>query len=180
MTVTDLNNPGWRLPPMHVMFIHPNFPTPFANLAMYLATQLDWKCTYVTSVDTTGLQLPFDHLNYRVNDAPQPKVFHNPENLQGLLDHMRDVYKGLRSVPQVQPDLVIGHMSYGTMLYLRTLYKCPFVGYFEMLPPPFWSDELAYRKEFPPPDVIRLINATYHPMTYLHLHAVDAAYTPTQ
>ncbi len=165
---------------MHVMFIHPNFPTSFANVANYLATQLGWKCTYVTSIDTTGLQLPFDHLNYRVYEGPQPKVFQNPDNLQGLLDHALAAYKGLRSVPQVQPELVIGHVSYGTMLYLRTCYKCPFVGYYEMLPPPYWSDELAYRREFPPPDYVRLFNATYHALTYLHLHAVDAVYTPTR
>ncbi len=165
---------------MHVMFIHPNFPAQFGQAAYYLSSQLGWKCTYVTSVDTTELKLPFDHLNYRVQEGEQPKVFHNPENLQGILEHLLAVYRGLRSVPQVKPDVVIGHMSYGTMLYLRTLYKCPFIGYFEMLPPPFWGEELAYRREFPPPDGVRLFNATYHTMTYLHLNCVEAAYTATR
>src|SRR5436305_890273 len=66
--------------PMHVMFIHPNFPAQFGQAAYYLSSQLGWKCTYVTSVDTTDLKLPFDHLNYRVHEGTQPKVFHNPEN----------------------------------------------------------------------------------------------------
>jgi glycosyltransferase involved in cell wall biosynthesis len=65
------------------------------------------------------------------------------------------------------------------MLYLRNLYSCPFVGYFELLPPPFWTDGLILRKEYPPPEGTRLFNATYHALTYLHLHAVDAGYTPT-
>jgi glycosyltransferase involved in cell wall biosynthesis len=65
------------------------------------------------------------------------------------------------------------------MLYLRNLYPCPFVGYYELLPPPFWSDGMVLRKEFPPPENVRLFNATYHAFTYQHLHAVDAAYTPT-
>src|SRR4051812_36827861 len=107
---------------MHVMFIHPDFPTQFANLALYLTNQRGWQCTYVTSIDTTALQLPFNHVNYRVYEGPQPKVFQNPQNLQGLLDHVQAVYTGLSSVPQLKPDLVVGHMSYGTMLYLRTLY----------------------------------------------------------
>src|SRR5262249_37736009 len=34
-------------------------------------------------------------------------------------------------------------------------------------------------KEFPAPESVRLGNATYHTLTYLHLHAVDAIYTPT-
>jgi glycosyltransferase involved in cell wall biosynthesis len=161
------------------MFIHPNFPAQFGHIAQYLSTQLGWECTVVTSIDTTHLTLPFNHLNYKVKDGPQPKVFHNPDNLQGLMDHMLALYRGLRSAPQFRPDLVVGHMSYGTMLYLRNLYDCPFVGYYELLPPPFWGDGLVLRKEFPPPEGIRLFNATYHTFTYLHLHAVDAGYTPT-
>jgi glycosyltransferase involved in cell wall biosynthesis len=164
---------------MHVMFIHPNFPGQFAYIANYLQTQMGWPCTFVTSVDTTHLQLPFTHINYKVREGPQPKVFYNPGTLQELLDHMAAIYKGLRGAPQVRPDLVVGHMSYGTMLYLRNLYQCPFVGYFELLPPPFWTDGLILRPEYPPPEPVRLFNATYHALTYLHLHAVDAAYTPT-
>jgi glycosyltransferase involved in cell wall biosynthesis len=165
---------------MHVMFIHPNFPAQFGHIANHLTTQLGWKCTVVTSIDTSHLKLPFDHLNYKVYEGPQPKVFYNPDNLQGLLDHLLAVYKGLRSAPQYRPDLVVGHVSYGTLLYLRNLYNCPFIGYYELLPPPFWGDGLVLRKEFPPPEGIRLFNATFHALTYLHLHAIDAGYTPTQ
>jgi glycosyltransferase involved in cell wall biosynthesis len=161
------------------MFIHPNFPAQFGQAAYYLSDQLGWTCTYVTSVDTTQMSLPFNHINYRVAEGPQPRVFHNPENLQGLMAHLLPIYTGLQSVPQVVPDLVVGHMSYGTMLYLRNLYSCPFIGYFEMLPPPFWTDGIVLRKEFPPPEGVRLFNATYHTLTYLHLHMVDAMYTPT-
>jgi glycosyltransferase involved in cell wall biosynthesis len=166
---------------MHVMFLHPNFPAQFGQIAAHLATEMKWPVTFVTSVDTTHLQLPFNHLNYRLTaEGPQPKEFYNPASLQGLLEHLGAVYTGLRSVPQLKPDLVVGHMSYGTMLYLRNLYNCPFVGYYELLPAPFWTDGLVLRKEYPPPEGVRLFNATYHALTYLHLHACDAAYTPTQ
>ena len=135
---------------MHVMFIHPNFPAQFGHIALHLATQLNWECTFVTSIDTTELKLPFNHINYKVNPAlPQPKVFYNPDSLNGLFDHLKAIYGGLRNNPQIKPDLVVGHMSYGTMLYLRNLYNCPFIGYYELLPPPFWSDGLILRKEFP-------------------------------
>jgi glycosyltransferase involved in cell wall biosynthesis len=65
------------------------------------------------------------------------------------------------------------------MLYLRNLYTCPFVGYYELLPPPFWSEAFNLRKDFPASEQARLGNATYHALTYLHMHAVDAIYTPT-
>src|SRR5438270_11252153 len=66
------------------------------------------------------------------------------------------------------------------MLYLRSLYNCPFIGYYEVLPAPCWGDGLILRKEYPPPEGVRLFNATYHALTYLHLHACDAGYTPTR
>jgi glycosyltransferase involved in cell wall biosynthesis len=164
---------------MHVMFIHPNFPAQFGHIAHHLATQLGWQSTFITSIDTTHLKLPFNHINYKVYDGPQPKTFYNPDTLNVLMDHMAAIYRGLRTVPQIKPDLVVGHMSYGTMLYLRNLYNCPFIGYYEVLPAPFWTDGLNLRKEFPPPEGVRLFNATYHTLTYLHLHACDAGYTPT-
>jgi glycosyltransferase involved in cell wall biosynthesis len=165
---------------MHVMFIHPNFPAQFGHIAHHLATTRGWQCTAVTSIDTTELKLPFVHINYKLNPGPQPKVFFNPDSLQGHFDHLAAVYRSMRSVPQIKPDLIVGHISYGTLLYLRNLYPGPFIGYYELLPPPFWSNDLVLRPEYPPPEGVRLFNATYHALTYLHLHAVDACYTPTQ
>jgi glycosyltransferase involved in cell wall biosynthesis len=160
------------------MFLHPNFPGQFGPIALHLAAERKWPVTFVTSVETSHLQLPFNRIRYKL-PGPQSQTFFNPSTLQGHLEHLGAVYTGLRSVPQLKPDLVVGHMSYGTLLYLRNLYDCPFVGYFELLPPPFWTDGLVLRKEYPPPEGARLFNATYHALTYLHLHAVDAGYTPT-
>lgn len=164
---------------MHVLFIHPNFPAQFGHLANHLATKLGWQCTYLTSIDTTHLQLPFTHINYKLKPGPQPKVFYNPNDFNGMREHLDAVYAGMRSVPQIKPDLVVGHISYGTLLYLRNLYDCPFIGYYEMLPAPFWGDGLILRKEYPPPEGVRIFNALYHALTYLHLHFIDAGYTPT-
>jgi len=165
---------------MHVMFIHPNFPAQFGHIAEHLATKRGWPCTFVTSIDTTHYQLPFVHVNYRLTPGPQPKTFFNTNSLQELFDHLAAVYRCLRELPQIKPDLVVGHVSYGTLLYLKNLYpEVPFVGYFELLPPPFWTDGLALRPDFPPPEGVRLFNATYHALTYLHLHALEACYTPT-
>ena len=45
-------------------------------IANYLTTKLGWQCTCVTSIDTSHLNLPFTHLNYKVREGPQPKVFY--------------------------------------------------------------------------------------------------------
>lgn len=166
---------------MHVLFIHPSFPGPFAVPAHYATVAHGWPCTMLTSVDTRHVSAPFTHINYRLrDDVPPPATFAAPTSLNDHLAHLAAVYRGLRGLPALRPDLVVGHLTYGTMLYLRDLYPgVPFLGYFELYPGQFWGDGLVLRKEFPPPEAVRLANATFHALTLLQLHAVDAAYTPS-
>jgi glycosyltransferase involved in cell wall biosynthesis len=164
---------------MHVMFIHPNFPAQFGHVAMHLSTRLGWPCTFVTGVDTSSAQLPFSRVTYRLGSAPQGS--NDPSKLKIHTEGALSVYASLKGLPQIQPDLVVGHMTYGTLLYLKVLYpKAKFIGYYELMPPPFWSDAMALRKEYPPPEHTRLFNATFHAMNLLQTPMLDAAYTPTQ
>lgn len=166
---------------MRALFVHPNFPAQFGHIAGYLAERHKWDCVCLSSIDTAHLKTNFRTASYRLADGPLPKTFFNPDSYQGLVDHMAAAYKGLRNVRQIDPELVVGHMSYGTMLFLRNLYPdAAFVGYYEILPYPFWTDGLCLRKDYPPAEGIRLFNAGYHALTHLHLDACDGAYTPTK
>jgi glycosyltransferase involved in cell wall biosynthesis len=163
---------------MRILFIHPTFPAQFGMLAHYMSTQHRWPVVFLTSVDTTDHQMNFTHINYRVvDDQPPPKIYTPPASLQEMLDHMAAIYRGMRGIPDYQPDVVVGHMSFGTMLYLRQLYDCPFVGFMELYPPAFWGGKMNLRPEFPAPEGVCLFNATYHALTQLHLQACDSAYT---
>jgi glycosyltransferase involved in cell wall biosynthesis len=166
---------------MRALFIHPNFPAQFGIVAHYAAAQLQWPCVFLTSVDTTKFEAPFTHINYRLkDDEPCPPSFTNPESLSGLMEHLAAIYRGLRNIPELQPDVVVGHVSYGTFLYLKNLYACPFVGYFELFPGAFWGQEMVLREAFPPTESVRLFQSTYHALTILQLMACDVAYTPSQ
>lgn len=166
---------------MRPLFVHPNFPAQFGHVAHYASAKLGWPCVFLTSVDTSAVQAPFTHINYRLkDDVPCPPQFTNPESLGGLMEHLGAIYRGVRGLPELQPDLVVGHLSYGTLLYLRDLYPVPFVGLFEIYPGPFWGDGMVLRKEFPPPEPVRLFHSTYHALTLMQLHAVDVAYAPSR
>ncbi|HVT89371.1 MAG TPA: glycosyltransferase [Tepidisphaeraceae bacterium] len=162
---------------MHAMFIHPNFPAQFGHAAHYLSTRLGWQCTCVTQVDSSQAQLPFNRVTYCVTERSTPS---GPSKLNVLLDNAWAVYGALKSLPQLRPDIIVGHLTYGTLVYLKNLYECPMVGYYELMPPPYWSNEMALRPEFPPPEHTRLFNATFHAMNYLQGSLIDAAYTPTR
>jgi glycosyltransferase involved in cell wall biosynthesis len=161
------------------MFINPGFPAQFGTLANQLATEMRWPTTFVTSTDTRHLALPFSRITYAVPPSAWPPGVVDHGNLHILFEHMQAVYRTLQARPNIKPDVVVGHMFYGTMLYLKNLYRCPFVGYFDWLPPPFWSEGFALRPEFPPPENVRLLHSLCHTFKYLQMHAVDAIYAPT-
>lgn len=164
---------------MHVLFIHPSFPAQFGHIAARLTSEFGWHCTFLTSVDTTDLQLPFDHWNYHIKPGPLPKVYRSDRTAMEPYVHMAAIYQGLRATPQIQPDLVVGHTYFGSLLFLRQLYRCPLMGYFEWLPPPFWSDDFALRPDYGPNEEERLAAAAGHVLNFRLLHLIDAAYTPT-
>jgi len=165
---------------MRVLFVHPNFGSQFLPIAWHLAADRGWDVTVASAMEVARQGLPFRHVAYGVrNRAPgrePPRIL----SLQDKFDHMLGVYGALKNVPEVQPELVVGHTSFGTSLYLRNLYDCPFVGYFEWLSGRFWTDDMVYRREYPPGESVRLGMATYHALTYAQLHQVEAIYAPTQ
>jgi len=165
---------------MHVMFVHPSLYSQFMPLAWHLSSERGWQCTVVSSMDASHLKLPFDHVGYPSGGRPPSKRPPAISTLEQKLDHLKSVYVTLKQIPQIRPDVVVGHLSFGTVLYLRNLYRdARFVGYFEWLPGRFWTDDLVRREEFPPAEAVRLGMATYHLLTIAQLHAVDRAYSPT-
>jgi len=165
---------------MHVMFVHPNVYSQFTPLAWHLSTERRWQCTVVSAMDASHLKLPFNHVGYPVAGRPPSRDPPAISTLEQKLEHLKSVYVTLKRIPAIRPDVVVGHLSFGTVLYLRNLYRdARFVGYFEWLPGRFWTDDLVRRPEYPPSDGVRLGMATYHALTTVQLHAVDRAYSPT-
>jgi len=165
---------------MRILFVHPNFGSQFLPLAWHLAADRGWECTVASAMDVAHLKLPFNHVAYPVRAGPLPREPLPIVSVKDKLDHMLGAYRALKEVKGLKPDLVVGHTSFGTSLYLRTLFDCPFVGYFEWLSGRFWTDDLVYRPDYPPGESVRLGMATYHALTYAQLHQVDAAYAPTE
>lgn len=164
---------------MHTMLIHPNFPSQFGNLAYYLANRPGDKVTFVTSTIPPQDSYPFDIISYSVGGQPIPHAFAGGRTIESLLQHSLGVYECVKSA-NVKPDVVVGHASYGTWLYLRNLYRdARFVTYFEILPPDYWTDAFDLRPDFPATENARAFNASYHSLTRLLLAYGDAGYTPS-
>lgn len=168
---------------MRVLFIHPNFPGHFGLLAYYLAKDRGWDCVYLTSMSAAGHQVPYRVATYHVTPGVTPTSYRHPSSIEDNVAHMEAILraaKALKTEHSFEPDLVVGHMCCGTLLYLKTVFRCPFIGYFDFLPPPFWSDEFVLRPDYPPDESDRLSVAINSTFTHLQMHAVDVIYTPTR
>src|SRR5689334_6624555 len=107
---------------MHVLFIHPRYPAQFGHVARYLATAKGWLCTFATNSDAGESDLPFRRIGYQVSDAGLPRGYPTLATLPGLQAHMEALNRRLRGLPELRPDLVVGHTTFATLLYLRNLY----------------------------------------------------------
>jgi glycosyltransferase involved in cell wall biosynthesis len=94
------------------------------------------------------------------------------------MERAQALFEVVRALPDLRPDLVVGHGGLLPALLLRDLLDCPFVDYCEYYFAPAHCD-LSYRLDLPAvepaPFYPRCINAA----TLMNLCACDAGYAPT-
>src|SRR5204863_8067835 len=116
---------------MHVLFIHPEFPTQFRYIAPWLAREHGWDCTFLTrpsnAPDLPGVR----RVNYDPSQGPTPGGNPCGRRFEASLGHALGVYDALKTRPEIKPDLVVSHGSFGSSLFLPCLYDCPIINFFE-------------------------------------------------
>ncbi|HSB81614.1 MAG TPA: glycosyltransferase, partial [Candidatus Methylomirabilis sp.] len=89
------------------------------------------------------------------------------------------VYEACKATPGLRPDLVVGHSGFGTTVFLRELYNCPIVNYFEYYYRPHDSD-MDFRPDYPPTELDFLRARARNAMILLDLETCAAGYAPTR
>jgi glycosyltransferase involved in cell wall biosynthesis len=163
---------------MHVLFVHQNFPAQFGQLATYLAKQHDYRCTFVSQRPAARVG-PIECVQYQLKGGATHHSHYCGRTFENAIWHTHAVYEALRSRPDVKPDLVVGHSGFGSTLFLRDLYDCPVINYFEYFYRPRHSD-MDFRPEFPSAEVDRLRARARNAMLLLDLENCDLGYSPTQ
>jgi glycosyltransferase involved in cell wall biosynthesis len=92
--------------------------------------------------------------------------------------HCHGIYEACCQHRELQPDLVVGHSGFGSTLFLRELYDCPIINYFEYYYRPHGSD-MDFRPEFPPQDLDVLRSYCRNPIILADLENCQAGYSPT-
>lgn len=182
---------------MHVLFVHKEYPGHFGHVAARLARDEGFSCTFVYSrlparfqnvlpghasaSSPGGMDLVVDGVRLISYPSRGASRETNPCSLHFEISswHNQAVYQTLKARPEIRPDLVVGHASYATTLYLANLYDCPTIAYCE-----FFHRSCrqagSFRPEYPPGEVEVLSRHAFNATNLLSLEAARACYSPTR
>src|SRR6266849_2539025 len=139
---------------MHVIFVHQNFPAQFGHIASYLVKTRGIRCSFV-SQQAPGHADGIERIQYHVQGGATEKTHYCSRTFENAIWHSHAVYEALRARPDLKPDLVVGHSGFLSTSFLRELYDCPIVNYFEYYYHTTGGD-MDFRPDFPYPAINRL------------------------
>ena len=162
---------------MHLVFVHQNFPAQFGHIARFLVRELGYQCTFVTNrqgADVDGVR----RLYYEPSGGATRHTHYCARTFENAVAHAQGVFQACQSAQLDEPDLVVGHSGFGSTLFLRELFACPIINYFEYYYHPHDSD-LDFRPEFPVSELNVLRSYCRNAMLHLDLENCDRGYSPT-
>jgi glycosyltransferase involved in cell wall biosynthesis len=165
---------------MHLLFVHQNFPAQFGHIARYLIREHSFTCTFASNQPApAGVSDGIRRLYYQPQGGATRQTHYCARSFENAVAHAHGVYEACRQQPDLRPDLVVGHSGFGSTLFLRELFPCPVINYFEYYYFPHGSD-MDFRPEFMPPalDVLRCY--CRNAMILLDLQNCRAGYCPTR
>jgi glycosyltransferase involved in cell wall biosynthesis len=164
---------------MHVLFVHQNFPAQFGHIAHHLIEKHGYRCSFVSErpgSESGGIQ----RIQYRAKGGATERTHFCSRTFENQIWHSHAAFEALSSRDDLQPDLVVGHSGFVSALFLRELYDCPLINYFEYFYRPRNSD-FDFRHDLPQPETIHALRArARNAMLLLDLENCDAGYSPTR
>jgi glycosyltransferase involved in cell wall biosynthesis len=163
---------------MHVLFIHQNFPAQFGHIAAYLVRHKGFRATFV-SQQPPGIAGLIERIQYQVRGGATEGTHYCSRTFENAVWHGHAVFEALASRPDLRPDLVVAHSGFVTTVFLRELFDCPIINYFEFFYHTRGSD-MDFRPDFPSPVMHRLRARARNAALLLDLNNCDLGYSPTR
>jgi len=168
---------------MHILYVHQNFPAQFGHIARHLISKLGWQCSFISQTPA-GMVDGINKITYKLAGGATKQNHYCSRTFENTVWHTDGVYKALKALPHIQPDLIVGHSGFGSTLFLRELYRDrPIINFFEYyyrahdpLSDMDWRKDLGW--EVPEQNYLR--SYCRNAMILLDLQNCDGAYTPTE
>jgi glycosyltransferase involved in cell wall biosynthesis len=165
---------------MHILFIHPNFPAQFGQVALHLARHHGFRCTFASEKEIPS-SAEIQHLRFQARGGARKETHYCSRTFENQTWKSHALFEALQQQPHIRPDLIVAHSGFVSPLFLRELYpQVPQIGYFEFFYHATGSD-MDFRHDLPPPsplDVLRL--RARNAQLLLDLENCDAGYSPTE
>jgi len=162
---------------MHILYVHKNFPAQFGHVAARLVHDRGYQCTFVTNLpggDVSGIR----RIHYEPRGGAKASTHYMARSFENAIAHSHGVYEACKAAGELKPDLIVAHSGFGSTLFLRELYDCPIINYFEYFYHAHGSD-LDFRPQFPPREQDVLRSYARNAMILLDLDNCDTGYCPT-
>jgi glycosyltransferase involved in cell wall biosynthesis len=162
---------------MHVLFVHQNYPAQFGQTARWLVSRMGWQCTFV-SEEASGGDAGVQCVRYQVAGGATELSHYCSRTFENTVWRAYAVYEACKHELCSAPDLVVGHSGLTSTLFLRNLFECPVINYFEY----YYqrrNGDIDFRPEYPAGELDYLRVQTRNAMILLDLENCDAGYCPT-
>jgi glycosyltransferase involved in cell wall biosynthesis len=163
---------------MHILFIHPHFPAQFGHIAAYLVQRKGYRCSFA-SQEPPRTASGIECLQYQIKGGATEQTHHCSRSFENAIWHSHALYDALQARADIRPDLIVAHCGFLTTAFLRELYDCPIVNYFEYYYRTIGAD-MDYRSDFPYPAINRLRAHARNANVLMDLENCDAGYSPTR
>jgi glycosyltransferase involved in cell wall biosynthesis len=164
---------------VHVLFVHKNFPSQFGQIASYLASRPGDKCTFVSEGSPTQDPAGIRRIGYEPRGGATKSTHYCSRTFENQIAQAHGVFEALKARSEVKPDLIVGHSGFGSTLFLRQLYRCPIINYFEYYYH-LRNSDFDFRPDFPEPEINFLRARARNAMLLLDLENCDAGCSPTE
>src|SRR5262245_61722418 len=163
---------------MHILFIHQNFPAQFGHIAAYLTQRNGFRTTYLSDQPPRTFA-GVECIQYKLKGGATETSHFCARSFENAMWHSHAVYEALKARPEMKPDLVVAHSGFLSTIFLREIYDCPIVNYFEYFYRTKGAD-MDYRPDFPNPAINFLRARARNAVTLLALESCDLGYSPTR
>jgi glycosyltransferase involved in cell wall biosynthesis len=163
---------------MHILFIHQNFPAQFGHIAAYLTQRKGFRCWFLSEQPPRNFG-GVECVQYKLAGGATPATHYCSRSFENAIWHSHAIYQALEGRPDIKPDLVVAHSGFLSTVFLRELYDCPIVNYFEYYYRTKGAD-MDFRPDYPYPTVNRLRAHARNAAVLLDLENCDIGYSPTR
>lgn len=164
---------------MHILFVHQNFPAQFGPFAFRLARTPGYQCSFISN-KLEGAYRGVRCIKYETRGGATERNHYCSRTFENGVWHAAGVHDTLAAMPDLRPDLIVGHSGFGSTLFLRDLYpSVPIINLFEYFYRVVGSD-MDFRPDFPSRPVDRLRARARNAMILLDLDNCDLGYCPTR